>query len=204
MIKKNNFLIKCDEKEIDLTKIENIYQKVKEFFDIKEDILIRVIICSTKEDFIFYTGIDEPQEWMIGRAIISSNTIAVYSPEAIEKYTKKNKNDFDGLIAHELSHIVYHHLGYTDLIELFNEGIAKYVQNVLVKNEPVNYTCQIDQIDIFQEFGKSIYKEGLFIVHEIISKLGKERLFELLNKISKEDRKEYILETYDNLIKKEL
>ena len=108
------------------------------------------------------------------------------------------------MLAHELSHIFYHHLNYPNSIEIFNEGIAKYIQNVLIKNEKVNYDYLIDQIDIFQEFGKDIYKEGLFIVYKIITELGKERLFELLNKLSKENRKEYIQETFNNLIKKAL
>ena len=186
--------------------IDQIYEQyilVKEFFGIEEDLKIRIILCSKKEDLMFFTGLKELNEFTLGRAIISLNLIAMYSPEAIEKNTIKNRHNFRGAIAHEMAHLFYNKKNYPQKLQLLNEGIASYIQWSIVNKKDFNQDIKIENIDILQEYSSDIYKKGLFLVELIIKNLGKERLIGFLDTI-KNYEEEKIKEEFNKIINIEL
>jgi hypothetical protein len=186
--------------------IDQIYEQyllVKEFFGVKEDLDIRIILCSNKEDLMFFTGVKEINEFTLGRSMISLNLIAIYSPDAIEKNTPKSRHNFRGAIAHEIAHLFYNKKNYSQKLQLLNEGIASYIQWTIVNKKEFNQDIKIEDIDILQEYSSDIYKKGLFIVDLIIKSLGKGRLIDFLESI-KDSSEEEIKEKFNNLISLEL
>ncbi|MCX6750286.1 MAG: hypothetical protein NTZ83_02415 [Candidatus Pacearchaeota archaeon] len=186
--------------------IDQIYEQyiiVKDFFDMKEDLEIRIILCSKKEDLMFFTGLREINEFTLGRAMISLNLIAMYSPEAIEKNTPKSRHNFRGAIAHEIAHLFYNKKNYSQRLQLLNEGIASYIQWSIINKKDFNQDIKIEDIDILQEYSKDIYKKGLFLVDLIIKSAGKEKLIEFLD-IIKDCPEERIREKFNKFINIEL
>jgi hypothetical protein len=185
MIKiKENISVWCDNfEEISMDKIYNQYIIVKDFFNSEENLEIRIILCSNKEELKFFTGLKEITESTTGRALISENIIVMYTPKAIEENTPKKKENFRGILAHEMAHLFYNKKKYSQKLQILNEGIASYVQWIIVNKKEFDEQVDIEKVDLFQEYSREIYKKGLYLINFIIKNIGKEKLIDFLNKI---------------------
>ncbi len=172
-----------DFEDISIEQIYEQYQIAKNFFESKEDLQIRIILCSNKEELKFFTGLKEITESTTGRAIISENIIVIYTPKAIEQNTPKKKENFRGILTHEMIHLFYKKNNYPQKIQLLNEGIASYVQWVVVNKKEFNEEVNLYEINLFQEYSKEIYKKGLYLINFIIKNFGKKKLIDFLEKI---------------------
>jgi hypothetical protein len=180
----NNF------EDISIEQIYEQYKIAKNFFESKEDLQIRIILCSNKEELKFFTGIKEITESTTGRAIISENIIVIYTPKAIEQNTPKKKENFKGILTHEMVHLFYKKNNYSQEIQLLNEGIASYVQWVIVNKKEFNKEINLNEVDLFQEYSREIYKNGLYLIDFIIKNFGKKRLINFLEKIKNSSENE--------------
>ncbi|MGY4884344.1 MAG: hypothetical protein ACP5NZ_02070 [Nanobdellota archaeon] len=187
------------EEDFSIDQIYEQYLLVKDFFNIKEDFEIKIILCSKKEDLMFFTGLSELTEFTLGRAILSLNQVAIYSPDAIEKNTSKNRYNFRGAIAHEIAHLFYNRKNYPQKSQLINEGIASYIQWAIVNKKDFSEQINIQDIDILQEYSRDIYKKGLSLIDLIIKTLGKEALLGFLDSI-KNESEEGIKEKFNNFV----
>lgn len=129
--KKGRFLIR--HKKIDsgyiesfnFDKLEGKYQDIKKFYSFEGDLdLIRICFVYSPEEYLFFSGYSKHEKWM-SACTGCHNTIYIFAPPVIEKFTIHKKESIFGTLAHEISHLLY---GYLRLIDfpLFNEGIAKY------------------------------------------------------------------------------
>lgn len=182
-IKENLTIFGKDLEEEFIEKIYNQYKIAKNFFEEKEDIPIRIILCSNKEELSFFSGLKEITESTTGRAIISENIIVLYTPEAIEENTPKKKENFRGILTHEIAHLFYNKKGYSQKIQVINEGIASYIQWVIVNKKEFNEEINLNEFNLFQEYSREIYAKGLYLIDLIIKKLGKSALLDFLEKI---------------------
>lgn len=181
------------EEEI-LKQICTQYLTVKEFFEEKEELQIRIILCSNKEELKFFSGLDEIGESTTGRAIISENIIVMYTPQAIEENTPKKKENFRGILAHEITHLFYNKRGYPQKLQVINEGLASYIQWVVVNKKEFNEEPDLNNFNLLQEYSRNIYKEGLYLINYLIKKAEKSALFEFLEKIKYFKDQEILME----------
>ena len=203
---KNNLWIKHNSEELDIDNLINCFSKAKEFFEIDYP-NVRILLLNDKNDLSFFMNKqkEEMDDWMLGRCFPEIKMIVAYSPEGIEKNTNRQKFTFRGMLTHELCHILYHEKKYNKNLHLLNEGIASYVQNILVNKMDLSGKKDIDiensdDVDILQNFNKEIYRRGIFLVKRIIDNLGKEVLINFLERIKNIDNDKEISELFDNSI----
>jgi|TARA_Y100000310_G_scaffold323160_1_gene383153 predicted Zn-dependent protease with MMP-like domain len=191
--KKNNFLImlkKEDEDFIDSLELDKMYQQIKSFFNSEEDINpIRLCLVYSPEEFIFFSGRDKLEKWIVGQ-VTYPNKIIVFSPSVVEKCTIHKKEDVKGIIAHEISHLFYGGLKHPNL-SVINEGIATYFKyqfvppNFNIKDFRIrNEECLLRGMKDY----KKNYFTGYFIVDKILSQEeGRDKLFKFLSQIREDD-----------------
>lgn len=196
--KKDNFLImlkKEDEEFIDFLELDKMYKEIKDFFNAKKNIdPIKICLVYSPEEFMFYSDRDKFENWLVGQATYL-HRIIVFSPSVVEEYTIHKKEEIKGIIAHEISHLFYEILKYPWL-RLINEGIATYFDYQFV---PPNFNIKDFKMET-EEFSfkgmkdyKKDYLTGYFIIDKIFSQeKGREKLFEFLSQIQKEDNDDMI------------
>jgi len=206
-----NIWIKHNSKEVDLKVLFNCFKKAEEFYDIKDYSETRIFLVNKKEDlgFLMNKKKEEMSVWMMGRCLPEINMIVAYSPEGIEENTNRQKFVFRGILTYELAHIFYHTRKYKKNLHLLNEGISSYIQNILINKMDLTGKQDIDidnpeDTDIFQSFSKEIYRRGIFLIKRIVDNLGKDVLFEFLEKTKNLESDDEIRELFKDIILKNL
>ncbi|MCK5149332.1 hypothetical protein KAJ87_00205 [Candidatus Pacearchaeota archaeon] len=196
--KKDNFLIRFEEKDkdfIDSLELDKMYQEIKTFFNSEEDINpIRLCLVYSPEEFIFFSGRDKFEKWIVGQ-VTYPNKIIVFSPSVVEECTIHKKEEIRGIIAHEISHLFYGGLKHPNL-RLINEGIATYFKyqfvspNFNIKDFKIgDEECLLKGMKDY----KKDYFAGYFIIDKILSQeKGRKKLFEFLNQIQSGDNDDLV------------
>jgi len=179
-MQKGNFIIKYDKKdEEDISKIdfERIFSEVAGFFGYKGKTVIKIYLINSVEEYCFFSN-QKFERWMCAFTSIN-NTIFVFSPRVIEAFTSHKKEEFPGIIKHELSHLMYYHSGLSRS-GIFDEGIASFLKGNTVNNND------------------NIYNYGNMLVRSIINDYGKARLIAFLRK-TKNITKEKIASNFPSI-----
>jgi hypothetical protein len=192
MIKNNGkFIIKfeeCDKEFIESLNWEKLnegYNKAKNFFEYKEDIFpIRILLVYSPEEYLFFSGYQIHEKWM--RACTTNrNTIIIFSPSVVEEYTIHKKDDMLETLVHEISHFFY---GYSSMkmnmakLSLWDEGIANYIADKKIDRE---IDFEISTLSKFNDDFSKNYIFGYKLIKNIMKYFkpnGNKKIIEFLKK----------------------
>jgi hemerythrin-like domain-containing protein len=200
---KNNFLINYKKDDFDFVEklnLDKIYQETKEFFNFSNDIFIRLNFVYSPEEFVFFTGKNNFEKWFIGQTS-HFNTIIIFSPSVVEKFTTHKKEEIIPIIAHEIAHLFYGNSGFVNL-PLFNEGIATFIKTKYLP-EQINFNFQGDYYPIktTKEF-KDNYVAGCQLIKKIILNKEKNKIFEFLKRVNEADNDEMLYQKFEKIFNK--
>ena len=195
IIQKDNFLIRRNEEDkeyITSLDLKSIYLRVKKLFNFKGDLFIRLCLVYSPEEFVFFTGHNKFEKWFCGSCGYF-NTVYIISPTVIEEISTHKKQELPGLIAHEISHLLYGNMRLPQF-PFFNEGIANYIKYSIYMNDKLNLDINKIKIDSLKGLDKKIpeynYAIGRFLVSRIIDLLGEEKAMEKIISFLKESNSE--------------
>lgn len=181
MIKNNGkFIIKFEKedeefvKNLDWEKLDNGYNKAKEFFEYEGEIFpIRINLIYSPEEYLFFSGYKKHEKWMRACAT-NNNTIIIFAPSVVEKHTIHKKEDILETLIHEITHYFY---SYSCMkknltrLPLWDEGIANYIAE-----KKIDYKIDFEfytLINFTDHFSKN-YIGGYKLIEAIIKKFGTE------------------------------
>lgn len=134
--KKGNFVIKFKKQDeyfvdnFEWDKLREGYNKAKEFFEREEDIVpVRICFLYSPEEFLFFSGYSKHENWMMAFTG-NNNTIHIFAPSAVEKYTVHKKESILKVLIHEIAHFFYDISSINRNLarfSLWEEGIADYI-----------------------------------------------------------------------------
>ena len=190
MIKnKGKFIIKFKKQDeefvenLNLDKLMEGYDKAKNFFEYNQDISpIRICLIYSPEEYLFFSGYSNYEPWM--RACTGyHNTIYIFAPSVVEKYTIHKKDDIFKVLIHEITHLFY---GYSSMkknlakFPLWEEGIAKYISNQKATNQTNFNLCTLKNFE--GEYSKN-YNLGYRLIECIMDHFkvnGNKKIIEFL------------------------
>ncbi len=194
MIKTNGkFIIRFEEQDkefienLDWEKLNNGYKKAKDFFEYEGEIFpIRINLIYSPEEYLFFSGYQKHESWMRACAT-SNNTIIIYAPSVVEKYTIHKKDDTVETLIHEVTHYFY---GYSCMkknltnLPLWDEGIANYIAE-----KKIDYKIDFEFYTLknFTDHSSKNYIGGYKLIEAIIKKFGVEgnkKILRFLTEIS--------------------
>jgi len=155
---------------------------LEEFFGIKLDVSPEIIFVKTREEIDGLKG-KKTEPWVVGWA--DSGNIYVLDKDNFEKESnhKYNEESYIALIKHELAHLFFSKLSKGRKRPYWlNEGVSIYVSGQL------KFKKKIEKFEEFLDFGeksgKGIYRESGFFIELLVDKFGKEKLLELIRRLS--------------------
>lgn len=191
---KGQFLIRHKEEDLDFINsfdFENKYNVVKDFYGFEHNFYVRICFVYSKEEFVFFSGKNKIEDWNSARAIPPMKQIIIFSPEALEKLTIHKKEEWEGTLVHELSHIFYSLMNFPR-IALFNEGIATYIQNKIIRGK--EFEGRLDEpLSLFMESSKEIYKKSFLFINKILKNKSKEDLISFLNFSKAKSKEDFLM-----------
>ncbi|HKL23690.1 MAG TPA: hypothetical protein VJ895_02970, partial [Candidatus Nanoarchaeia archaeon] len=160
----------------------------------------RINFVYSPEEFVFFTGKNNFEKWFVGQTS-HFNTIIIFSPSAVEKFTTHKKEEIIPIIAHEMAHLFYGNSGFVNL-SLFNEGISTFIKMKYLP-EKINFNFQGDSYPIrtTKEF-KDNYLAGYQLIKKIVSNKEKDKIFEFLRTVNGEDNDEILYEKFQKIFNK--
>lgn len=193
MIKSNGkFIIKFEEHDkefvenLNWEKIDEGYNKAKKFFEYEGDILpIRICFVYSPEEYLFFSGYPTYENWM-SACTGNHNTLYIFAPSVIERYTIHNKSEILNTIIHEISHFFY---GYSSMkmnlarLYLWDEGIANYIADKKIDKE-INF--EIVTLSKFNDDASKNYVFGYKLIKSIMDYFepnGNKKIIEFLKKV---------------------
>jgi|ETN02SMinimDraft_4_1059925.scaffolds.fasta_scaffold27488_2 hypothetical protein len=196
MIKNNGkFIIKFEKEDEEFVKnlnwkrLDNGYNKAKEFFEYEGEISpIRINLIYSPEEYLFFSGYQKHESWMRACAT-NNNTIIIFAPSIVEKYTIHKKDDILETLIHEITHYFY---GYSCMrknltkLPLWDEGIANYIAE---KKFDYEIDFEFSTLKNFTDHSSKNYIGGYKLIEAIIKKFGIEgnkRIIEFLKNSSLE------------------
>lgn len=184
------------------------FRKLNKFYKI-DNIGINLRLLYSREEFDKKMGRKTP-EWMVG--VILKNTIYLFSPSVIEKFSTHKKSRLNKIIAHELCHIFNDKIN-KEILNWIDEGTALFLAGQ-EKAKDFKKTDWQFFIDNFLDRNISLqsfaehegYKISYWTIRTIAEKFGINKLLDLIKINPKEDNVEGKLEEMlgvpvDNLIK---
>ena len=214
MIKnKGNFIIKFEngDKEfvenLGWSKLKEGYDKAKGFFEYEGEISpIRICLLYSPEEYLFFSGYPKHENWMVA-CTGYHNTIYIFAPSVMEKYTIHKKKDMLKTLIHEITHLFY---GYSvmkkDLtrLPLWDEGLATYIAN-----KKINYKIDFDLLTLRNFTDKSFlnYCVGYVLIDCIMNHFkeeGNKKIIEFLIKVNLSDTEEILFKKFEEVFKIEV
>ena len=194
-IQKENFIIKCepnDEAHMDQVDFGEIYARICKFFDFNKKLSIKIYVIYSINEYNFLSNM-KFEGWNCAFCG-SNNMIYIFSPNLMGEILNRSKADLASIVAHELSHIIYGNKGFKQ-IPLINEGIATYLSFYDRHKNDLNE--ELASVNLFK-FSQASYSNGVKLIHKIVTKFGKEKLFSFLtaaNNLSEDEiNKNFALE----------
>ena len=209
MIKnKGNFIIKFEEQDeefinnLDWEKLKEGYSKAKNFFEYEGDISpIRICLVYSPEEYLFFSGYQKHEVWMIACAG-HNNTIYIFAPSVIEKYTIHKKEEIFKTLIHEITHFFY---GYSSMrnnlikLPLWDEGIANYVADKRI-NKEIDF--ELSTLGNFTNDSSKNYIAGYNLIKAIMSKFGTEgnkKILQFLTEIKQSGTDEDLFKKFEEV-----
>lgn len=200
MIKNNgNFIIKFEKEDeefvenSDWEKLNKGYGKAKKFFEYEGNIApIRINLIYSPEEYMFFSGYQKHEKWMRACAT-NNNTIIIFAPSVVEKYTIHKKEDIIETLIHEIAHYFY---GYSCMkknltrLPLWDEGIAHYIAEKKIDYE---IDFKFYTLRNFTDHPSKNYFGGYKLIEAIIKKFGDEgnkKILKFLTEISQSKSEE--------------
>ncbi len=178
MIKNNGkFIIKFEEQDkkfvekLNWKKLDKGYHKAKEFFEGEDISPIKICFIYSPEEFLFFTGWLKLEKWVVACAR-NNNTIYIFAPSVVEKYTIHKNIHFYFTLLHEISHFFYRQaITSKDFAKfsLWNEGIAEYIAN---RKKPQNIDSHLSTLIEFRDEPVMNYKAGHLLIDCIMNEFG--------------------------------
>ena len=118
--------------------------------------------------------------WLHGLKILE---IFLYSVEKNEKYSshKYSEGEFYKLIKHELSHMFYKLITFTDKPRWLNEGISTYISGQLDNTKPLQEFKVF--LDYFDKTDAELYKESGYLIKLLMDKFGKDKISQFIKSL---------------------
>ncbi|MCK5449681.1 hypothetical protein KAI32_02350 [Candidatus Pacearchaeota archaeon] len=193
MIKNNGrFIIKFEEQDkefvenLDWEKLNEGYDKAKNFFEYEGEISpIRINLIYSPEEYLFFSGYLKHENWMSACAGYH-NTIYIFAPSVIEKYTIHKKEEILKTLIHEITHFFY---GYSAMkksmakLSLWDEGIAEYIAE---QNNNKEIDFEISTLSNFTDNPSKNYILGYRLIENIMNYFGdggNKKIIEFLTKV---------------------
>jgi len=190
--KKDNFLIELNEIDreiVDKINFKEIYQRAKDFFELKKEIQIRIKLLYSIEEFNFYSY-SNFERWNVG-FVGSPHIVFIFSPSVIEELTIHKKSEFIGLLNHEIGHIFYGNSHFAK-VPLFEEGLMQYFGQYDTKNKTkINSEFNLADFIMGNKNIELFYGLGFISVKTIIDRYGKDKLFYFLSELNKNPSKDF-------------
>ena len=209
MIKnKGNFIIKFEKEDegfvdnLSWDKLNQGYADAKKFFEYEGEILpIRICLVYSPEEYLFFSGYPKYENWM--RACTGNhNTIYIFAPSVVEKYTIHKKESSLGVLIHEIAHFFY---GYSSMrknltrFPLWDEGIANYIAN---KKIDCKLDLDIPTLKNFKDNPSMNYSVGYLLIKCIMEHFnedGNRKIIEFLTKIEQSDSEDILFKKFKEI-----
>ncbi|KKS31539.1 hypothetical protein A2380_00645 [candidate division WWE3 bacterium RIFOXYB1_FULL_43_24] len=159
--------------------LEKLYsqalEELKEFFQFRWEKNTPKLIVIEDRDTINAVYGKQTESWMVAWAEDTRN-IFILSRENYEKYSshKYSEDEFYKLIKHELSHMFYKLITFTDKPRWLNEGISTYISGQLDNTKPIEEFKVF--LNYFDKTDAELYKESGYLVKLLLDKFGKDKL----------------------------
>jgi len=167
-------------------KIENIFA----FYEIEQKILEIKFVYSI-EEYEKNSG-EKFEKWYCG--FIKNGIVFVLSPSIMEQVGIHKKEEIEGIILHEISHILFRMKG-LEPVPLFNEGLAGYLGQYeqRMKNiRKINFKeINIENFLMGNKDNGRFYLISFYVVKTIIDKFGKEKLLSFLKELKVQKEKNF-------------
>jgi len=158
------------------------FEELKEFFEFRwEKNIPKLIVVDDREIIDALYG--KPTEnWMVAWAQDTRN-IFILSRESYEKYSshKYSETEFYRVIKHELSHMFYKLITFTDRPRWLNEGIGIYLAGQIDGVAPIKEFKVF--LNYFDKTDPATYKESGFLVKLLVEKFGKDTLAKFIKSL---------------------
>jgi hypothetical protein len=194
---KGKFVIKFEKKDKEFIENLNIkaldegYNKAKNFLEYGGEINpIRICFVYSPEEYLFFSGYPKYEKWM-SACTGYHNTIYIFSPSVIEKYTLHKVSEILKILIHEITHFFY---GYSSMkgnianLPLWDEGIANYIADKKI-NKKIDF--EISTISNYNQDYSKNYILGYKIIESVMNNFGdngNKKIIEFLEKsINKEN-----------------
>ncbi len=171
--------------------------ELEDFFEIKLDRAPKLIFVKTREE-IDRLKSKKTEPWVVGW--VDSGDIYIldkdnFEEESSHKYSEEN---YIALIKHELAHLFFSKLSKRRKKPYWlNEGVAIYVSGQLVfKKRPKEFKEFLSFGDVV---GKKIYSESGFFIELLVNKFGKEKLLELIGRLSEINSEESFKKLFEEI-----
>ncbi len=209
MIKnKGIFIIKFEERDkefvenLDWEKLNEGYNKTKRFFEYEGEVTpIRICLLYSPEEYLFFSGYPKHENWM--RACTGyHNTIYIFAPSVVEKYTIHKKEGTLKVIIHEISHLFY---GYLSMkknltrLPLWDEGIANYIAD-----KKIDYKTDFNMPTLrnFTDKYSKNYSVGYMLIKcimEYFKEDGNKKILKFLTKVKQSDSEELLFKKFEEV-----
>lgn len=209
MIKnKGIFTVKFEEEDrefvenLEWDKLKEGYNKAKKFFEYEGEITpIRICLLYSPEEYLFFSGYPKYENWM--RAVVGHhNTIYIFAPSVVEKYTIHKKEGMLKVLIHEIAHFFY---GYSVIkknltrLPLWDEGLANYIAG-----KKIGYKIDFDMTTLkhFTDKSSSDYCIGYTLIDCIMKhfkKEGNKKILKFLTEVEQSDSEEALFKKFEEV-----
>lgn len=164
--------------------IKKSIRKATHFFEYVNPLEFKIELIYSREEFDKKIG-SKTEDWVTAHSF--KDSFIIFHPNAFERYTSHNKNEFYEIITHETAHILIKHKN-PNFSMWLNEGIAQFIagqkQKTRIKPESKEYfmrNCLFKNSNYDKFIKNEGYKISYKIVDYFIHKYGKGKIIELLN-----------------------
>ncbi|HOS88836.1 MAG TPA: basic secretory protein-like protein [bacterium] len=166
--------------------LEKLYsqalEELENFFQFKWEKNTPKLIVIDDRDTINAVYGKPTENWMVAWAEDTRN-IFILSRENYEKYSshKYSEGEFYKLIKHELSHMFYKLITFTDKPRWLNEGISTYISGQLDNTKPLQEFKVF--LDYFDKTDAELYKESGYLIKLLMDKFGKDKISQFIKSL---------------------
>jgi len=170
-------------------------KKLEEFFEINAPEFELIVIDSREELDLLYGK--KTENWTAGFA--GFNRIGFIRPDKLEALSIHKKESHPKRMIHEMSHLFYNKCSDDSRRPAWlNEGLASYLADQ--KGKEFSLEEKIAAPDFFADQGQLVYRVGYYTVKTLLDKFGKDKLLELIKRMTKdineEDFNKHFFEIY--------
>ncbi|MDP3997767.1 MAG: hypothetical protein Q8P73_04685 [bacterium] len=181
-----------EEKHLLEQEVFSITKNFQKLFETKLNAPMTIRLHFSRKSFDKQLG-RHTQEWEVGN-ISQENTLNIFHPDAMEKYSTHNRAEFTSILKHEIAHIFISHPARGKTVPLWlNEGLAMYLAGqVQDYSSSANYYIEksfYEKISTQQGWDKhanyEAYKYACLFVYFLIKRYSIKTLLTLLKKLDR-------------------